>query len=184
MTDNIKNAASSTHPVDLVMGSDSDRDIVEKTADILDDFGIGYNVRIISAHRTPEALEEYANEARLTKQVLVIVTFAGMAAALGGDMAARVPVTVIGVPLESKVDTQNSAVGAQIGMPPGSGLTIVGPNQGVNAALAAIRSLAVSDLNIRKKLVEYQEKKRLDTVSKDKDMQSVGFRNWMKSQSK
>lgn len=167
--------------VDLVMGSGSDWKIVDQAVTTLEGFGIDYDTRILSAHRTYEELDEYAAEVRASRFGLVIVTFAGMAAALGGDMAARVPNAVIGVPIESKVDTQNSAVGAQIGMPPGSGLTIVGPNQGVNGALAAVRQLTHIPA-IRDQLLAYQAAKRDATVADDEELQAMGWKAWSAKQ--
>src|SRR3990167_9672297 len=158
-------------PVNLVMGSDSDRGIVEQAADTLDQFEVEYIARIISAHRTYEELEDYATVIRLRKTGLVVLAFAGMSAALGGDLAARLPITVIGVPLEKQPDGQNSAIGSMINMPPGSGLTIVGPNQGKNAALAAVRVLAVADPEMRQKMMDFQKAERQETATKDLEMQ-------------
>jgi 5-(carboxyamino)imidazole ribonucleotide mutase len=156
-------------PVDLVMGSDSDAAKVLKTGDFLDTFGVPWEHQIISAHRTPAELDIYANAVRLREEELVIVCFAGMAAALGGDMAARVPNPVIGVPLISASDTMDASTAAQLMMPPGSGLTIVNPDGFVNAGLAALRSLSNGHPEVKEQLIRYQAAQAEKTIAANRD---------------
>jgi phosphoribosylaminoimidazole carboxylase PurE protein len=162
-------------PIDLVMGSDSDALVVEQTAGLLERFDVPYNSRIISAHRTHSELDEYCEEVVIRESDLVIVAFAGMSAALGGDTAARVPNTVIGVPLQNSADTMNASTAAQLYIPPGSGLTIVGPNQAVNAGLAALRTLGTSRPEVRQAITNYQHKNRDGVIAKDQHLQEVGI---------
>src|SRR5687768_3656198 len=97
-------------PIHLVMGSDSDVFVVEETTKLLTRFDVPHEARVISAHRTPEELEQYARFISVRESDLVVVAYAGMAAALGGDLAARIPQTVIGVPLINKNDTMNASI--------------------------------------------------------------------------
>lgn len=161
-------------PIDLVMGSDSDVFIVEETVDLLNKFGIPHNPRVISAHRTPIELDIYCKELAVREDELVLVAYAGMAAALGGDAAARIPQAVIGVPLLNKADTMNASTAAQHMIPPGHGLTIVGPDQGVNAGLAALRTLGTSHPELQRGIKAYQEKNRQGVVAKDRHLRDVG----------
>jgi 5-(carboxyamino)imidazole ribonucleotide mutase len=165
-------------PIDLVMGSDSDVLIVEDTVDLLDEFGVPHEPWVISAHRTPEELDEYTRSIRIRESDLVIVAFAGMAAALGGDTAARVPQAVIGVPLLNSKDNMNASTAAQQMLPPGNGLTIVGPDQGVNAGLAALRALGTSHPEVRTQLLAYQEHNRAGVVAKNQKMKEVGVKGY------
>jgi phosphoribosylaminoimidazole carboxylase PurE protein len=169
-------------PVDLIMGSDSDTGVVIKAVKVLDEFGIDYDARVLSAHRTPDDLAEYCDEVRDCKAGRIILAFAGMSAALPGTIQAMVNVPVIGVPVESAVNTQNSAVGSMIDLPPGQASTLVGPNQGDRAAREAVRILGLLDPVVRKQINEVRESQRQGVLKKDLKMRELGLKKYMEAQ--
>ncbi len=171
-----------TAKVNLVMGSASDVDVPAKAAKILDQFGIPYQPRVLSAHRTYEAMDAYARDLRESKLGIVVIAFAGKSAALPGDLSARLHTPVIGVPVVPKPDTLDAAVGSMIEMPPGSSLLMVGPNQGDNAALAAVRILGLSDPALREQYAEFEAANRDKTLGADAQMNDLGLQGFMAQQ--
>jgi phosphoribosylaminoimidazole carboxylase PurE protein len=139
--------------VGIVMGSESDRSVMEEAARVLDEFGIGHEVEVRSAHRTPEAAAEYARTAR-ARGLEVIIAGAGGAAHLAGAMAANSKLPVLGVPLASSPLGGFDALLATVQMPPGVpvGTLGVGSWGARNAAHLAVRILAVSDPNLARRL--------------------------------
>jgi phosphoribosylaminoimidazole carboxylase PurE protein len=139
--------------VGIVMGSESDRSVMEEAARVLDEFGIGHEVEVRSAHRTPEAAAEYARTAR-ARGLEVIIAGAGGAAHLAGAMAANSKLPVLGVPLASSPLGGFDALLATVQMPPGVpvGTLGVGSWGARNAAHLAVRILAVSDPSLARRL--------------------------------
>ena len=159
------------------MGSDSDLASMSKTADILDKFGVEYEMSIISAHRAPDELYEWAKGAR-DRGVKVIIAGAGMAAHLPGVCAALFPLPVIGVPMYNAPLSGMDALGSVVQMPPGVPVATVGLGATVNAGLLAVKMLAISDGELEKKLVDYIENMRQTIVAKDKHLKTVGHKNY------
>jgi phosphoribosylaminoimidazole carboxylase PurE protein len=157
--------------VAVVMGSDSDMEVMQSCIETLGDFGIEPAVRIISAHRTPQAAAEFAQNAA-KNGVKVIIAAAGMAAHLAGALAARTTLPVIGVPLTAKAGLEGvDALLSTIQMPPGVPVATVaiGKAGAKNAAVLAVQILALSDEALAGKLAEFkktQEKKSLEKDSK------------------
>jgi len=153
-----------TAPVAVVMGSDSDRDVMQSCIDTLSDFGIEPVVRVISAHRTPQIAAEFAENAA-KNGIKVIIAAAGMAAHLAGALAGRTTLPVIGVPLISAGGLEGiDALLSTIQMPPGVPVAAmaIGAAGAKNAAIFAVQILALTDKNLREKLAEFkkaQEKK-------------------------
>lgn len=129
--------------VSIIMGSTSDLPVMRKAADFLEQMEVPFELHALSAHRTPAAVEAFASGAR-TRGVEVIIAAAGMAAALPGVIAAMTTVPVIGVPIASTLDGVD-AMYSIIQMPPGIPVATVGINAALNAAVLAVRILALSD---------------------------------------
>ena len=141
--------------VSIIMGSTSDMPIMEKAAQLLNDFQIPFEINALSAHRTPAQVEEFARSAH-KRGVKVIIAAAGMAAHLPGVIAAMTPLPVIGVPIKSTLEGMDALL-AIVQMPPGIPVATVGINAGLNAAILATQILALGDENIARKVSEYKE---------------------------
>ncbi|MCD6263764.1 5-(carboxyamino)imidazole ribonucleotide mutase [Candidatus Bathyarchaeota archaeon] len=135
------------------MGSSSDRELGEKAKALLDEFGVGSEIRILSAHRNPKELEEYIEES----EAEVFIAIAGLSAALPGYIAARTVRPVIGVPREVKLGGLDALLSiAQ--MPRGVPVACVSIDGATNAALLAIEILALKDSELKRKLLEYRRR--------------------------
>ncbi len=147
---------ASAPPVGIAMGSDSDLPVMEAAADVLDDFEVSYEMRVLSAHRTPGVMNEYAETAH-ERGVKVIIAGAGGAAHLPGMIAASTPLPVIGVPVKTSklngVDSLLSIVQMPGGVPVGS----VAINAADNAALLAVQILGTEDADLRDQMIEYKQ---------------------------
>ena len=143
--------------VGIIMGSQSDWPTMKNAADTLDKLGIANEMRVISAHRTPHRLTEYATEARVNG-LKVLIAGAGMAAALPGAAAALTPLPVLGVPMEGKVMGGLDALLAMSQMPAGIpvGTLAVGRSGAVNAAILAASILALEDQEIAARLDQFR----------------------------
>ena len=147
---------ASAPPIGIAMGSDSDLPVMEAAADVLDDFDVSYEMRVLSAHRTPGVMKEYAETAH-ERGVDVIIAGAGGAAHLPGMIAASTPLPVIGVPVKTSklngVDSLLSIVQMPGGVPVGS----VAINAADNAALLALQILGTGDAELRQKMLDYKD---------------------------
>ena len=137
--------------VALVMGSDSDLPVVQKAAEVLDKFGVSYEMHIMSAHRTPEEATAFARGARASG-FGVLVGFAGMAAHLSGVLAACTTLPVVGVPCKGGALDGLDALLATVQMPAGVPVATVALGGGANAALLAVQILALQDEELVQKL--------------------------------
>lgn len=165
--------------VGIVMGSDSDLAVMSKAADMLEELGIGCEVRIISAHRGPDVLAEWAGSAE-ERGMKVIIAGAGMAAALPGMCAAFSALPVIGVPLSGKKLDGMDAVFSILQMPPGVPVAAVAIDGAKNAALLAARILAVSDGELSEKLKAYALEQREQMVKKDARLRELGCKAYQR----
>ena len=163
--------------VGIVMGSDSDMPVMSKAADILEQLGISYEMRIISAHREPDEFFEYARTAE-DKGFKVIIAGAGMAAHLPGMCAAIFPMPVIGIPMHTTSLGGRDSLYSIVQMPSGIPVATVAINGGANAGLLAAKILATSDPEILKKLKDYSASLKDQVVAKDKKLQEVGYKNY------
>ena len=134
--------------VSIIMGSTSDLPVLRKAADFLEQMEVPFELHALSAHRTPRAVEEFATGAA-ARGVKVIIA-AGMAAALPGVIAALTTLPVIGVPIDSTLQGQDALLSIVM-MPPGIPVATVGINAGMNAAVLAVRMLALSDEALAKR---------------------------------
>ncbi len=156
-------------PVAVVMGSDSDKEVMESCIKQLVEFGIEPAVRIISAHRTPDVAAEFADSAA-ENGVKVIIAGAGMAAHLAGALAARTTLPVIGVPLNSGAGIGGmDALLSTVQMPPAVPVATVaiGKAGAKNAAILAVQILALGDQELQKKLADFKNKERAQVIEKD-----------------
>lgn len=152
--------------VAVIMGSDSDLDVVSKGIAVLDELGIKYEVHIYSAHRTPEEAGKFCSEAK-ENGFGVIIAAAGMAAHLAGAAAAQTFLPVIGIPIESGRLGGLDALLSTVQMPSGIPVATVAVNGAKNAALLAAQILAVSDDNLYLKLKNLREKDKNAVLEKN-----------------
>lgn len=141
--------------IGILMGSASDRETMQKAAEILDELSIGYEIVVTSAHRNPDQTAHYARSAA-DRGLKILIAGAGLAAALPGVLAAHTTLPVIGVPIASGPLNGVDALYAIVQMPPGVPVATVGINNARNAALLAAEILALSDGAIRGKLHDYR----------------------------
>ncbi len=140
--------------VSIIMGSTSDMPVMEKACKFLDDMKIPFEVNALSAHRTPDAVEQFAKEAK-GRGIKVIIAAAGMAAALPGVIAASTTLPVIGVPIKGMLDGLDSMLSI-IQMPPGIPVATVGVNAAMNAAILACEMIALADSSVAEKVQAYK----------------------------
>ena len=148
------------------MGSDSDLPVMQGAIDALDEFDVPYEVRIISAHRTPEVMSAYAHTAA-SRGLRVIVAGAGGAAALPGMTASMTPLPVIGVPVPLKYFDGLDSLLSIVQMPAGIPVATVAVGNARNAGLLAVRILAAADDDLRARMEEFQETLATTIAQKD-----------------
>ena len=157
--------------VSIVMGSYSDWDTMKESANILEKFKIKYEKRIVSAHRSPEFMFEYAKQVR-GKGIEIIIAGAGGSAHLPGMIASLTTLPVLGVPVLSKalsgIDSLYSIVQMPAGVPVGT--LAIGSSGAINAGLLAIRILSLMDKDLENKLEEYREEIKQSALSKTEDL--------------
>jgi 5-(carboxyamino)imidazole ribonucleotide mutase len=165
--------------VGIVMGSDSDMPVMSKAADMLEKFGVDYEMTIISAHREPDIFFEYAKTAE-EKGFKVIIAGAGMAAHLPGMCAAIFPMPVIGIPMHTTSLGGRDSLYSIVQMPTGIPVATVAINGGANAAILAAKILATSDAELLARLKAYSEEMKEEVTAKDEKLQKVGHKNYTK----
>lgn len=160
--------------VGIVMGSDSDLPVMEKCAHTLKEFGVAYEITVLSAHRTPERAATYAQTAA-ERGIQVLIAGAGMAAHLAGALAAQCVLPVIGVPLDASSLKGLDALLATVQMPPGIPVATVaiGSAGAKNAAFLAIQILATSDANLTKKLEDHRKQMQDEVLRKAKAVENI-----------
>ncbi len=159
--------------VGIIMGSDSDLDIMGGAAKVLDEFGVANEVRVLSAHRTPAETSEYVTGAA-GRGLKVIIAGAGGSAHLAGVAAAQTTLPVISIPVK-RADHGHEALWSNVAMPPGIPLATMPENGGKNAALMAVRILALSDSDLAKKYADFVKKQHDSVLEKDAAVQSQGW---------
>ncbi len=163
--------------VGIVMGSDSDMPIMRKAADILEELGITYEMKIISAHREPDVFFEYATTAE-ERGFKVIIAGAGMAAHLPGMCAAIFPMPVIGIPMHTTSLGGVDSLYSIVQMPAGIPVATVAINGGANAGILAAKILATSDAALLDRLKAYAVTMKESVQAKDERLQEVGYKNY------
>ncbi len=163
--------------VGIVMGSDSDMPVMKKAAEVLEQLGISFDMRIISAHREPDVFFEYAKTAE-DAGIKVIIAGAGMAAHLPGMCAAIFPMPVIGIPMHTTSLGGRDSLYSIVQMPSGIPVATVAINGGTNAGLLAAKILATSDAALLDKLKAYTKDLKEQVEKKDARLQEVGYKEY------
>lgn len=156
------------------MGSTSDLPVMEKAAQLLNDMQVPFEMNALSAHRTPQEVEEFARHAQ-GRGIKVIIAAAGMAAALPGVIAANTTLPVIGVPVKGSVLDGVDALYSIIQMPPGIPVATVAINGAMNAAILAVQILALGDTALAEKLTAYKEGLKKKIVKANEELQQVKY---------
>lgn len=164
--------------VSIVMGSDSDMPVMAKAAEILDKFGIDYEMRIISAHREPDIFFDYAKTAE-DRGVKVIIAGAGKAAHLPGMCAALFPMPVIGIPMKTSDLGGVDSLYSIVQMPSGIPVATVAINGGANAGILAAKILAASDPDLLAKVKAYSEEMKSQVEAKDAKLADEGYKAFL-----
>lgn len=159
--------------VSIIMGSTSDYKVMEKAAELLNDFKIPFEINALSAHRTPEEVEAFAKNAA-GRGIKVIIAAAGMAAHLCGVIAANTTLPVIGVPISASLAGMDALL-AIVQMPPGIPVATVGINGSLNAGILAVQFLAVGDFSLQDKLVEYKVSLKKKIVKANEELSTIKF---------
>ncbi|HEX3020842.1 MAG TPA: 5-(carboxyamino)imidazole ribonucleotide mutase [Lachnospiraceae bacterium] len=163
--------------IGIIMGSDSDLPVMSKAAEILDELQVEYELTIVSAHRTPDRLYEYAKSAE-SRGLQVIIAGAGGAAHLPGMTAAMTVLPVIGVPVQTKALSGIDSLYSICQMPPGIPVATVAINGALNAGLLAAKILATSDLELREKLKKYADGLNDMVLEKAERLETVKYKEY------
>lgn len=162
----------------IVMGSDSDLPVMKLAADVLDEFGIGYEVRISSAHRLPEQTAKMAEDAE-ANGFGAIIAGAGGAAHLAGVIAAVTPLPVIAVPIKNGAMAGVDALYAMVQMPAGIPVATVAIDGARNAGILAAQILATADCELRTAIKEFKVKMADGVLAKDEKLQKLGVEAYL-----
>lgn len=159
--------------VSIIIGSDSDLPTIRETGKILKKFGIAYELNILSAHRSPKKVSEFASGAA-KRGVKIIIAAAGGAAALAGAIAAHTTLPVIGIPIETKALKGLDSLLSTVQMPSGVpvGCMAIGKSGAKNAAMFAVQILGISDKEINKRIQIYKTELRKKVEQKNKDIKT------------
>lgn len=165
--------------VGIIMGSDSDLDVMSQAAKILDEFNVGYEVHVVSAHRTPDAMSEYAASAK-ERGLQIIIAGAGGSAHLPGMTASHTPLPVIAVPIKRE-NHGHEAFWSNIKMPPGIPLATMPENGAKNGALLAVEILSLSDNELASKYDEYRSAQSKAVTDIDNQLQTEGWESYLEN---
>ncbi len=157
--------------VAIVMGSKSDYPVVEKAEAMLREFGVDYETRIISAHRTPKQAEEFAANAE-ANGFGTIIAAAGKAAHLAGVLAATTPLPVIGLPMKSSTMDGLDSLLSVVQMPKGVPVATVAINGAENAAILAVQILAAGNPDLRQKIKDFKKRQEEEIIALDHEFQN------------
>jgi 5-(carboxyamino)imidazole ribonucleotide mutase len=161
--------------VSIIMGSDSDLPVMQQAATLLEQLGVSYELKIVSAHRTPERMVEFAKNAHL-RGIKVIIAGAGGAAHLPGMVASLTPLPVIGVPVKSSnsIDGWDSILSI-LQMPNGVPVATVALNAAQNAGILAAQIIGTHNVQVQENIIAYKEKMRTTVIEKSERLEAGGF---------
>lgn len=162
-----------TPVVSIIMGSTSDLPVMDKAAAFLNDMEVPFEINALSAHRTPEAVEDFSKSAK-ERGIKIIIAAAGMAAHLPGVIAASTTLPVIGVPIKSTLEGMDALL-AIVQMPPGIPVATVGINASLNAAILAVQILSLSDKDLEVKFSAYKEGLKKKIVKANEELKEVKY---------
>ena len=157
----------------IIMGSTSDLPVMEKAAQFLNDMKVPFEINALSAHRTPEAVETFAKNAK-DRGIKVIIAAAGMAAHLPGVIASMTTLPVIGVPIKASLDGMDALL-AIVQMPPGIPVATVGINGSLNAAILALQMIATGDEEVQNKLHNYKEGLKDKITEANEELKKISY---------
>ena len=160
------------------MGSDSDLPIMQEASKLLEEFGINYEINIVSAHRTPDWMYQYATSAQ-KKGLKVIIAGAGGSAHLPGMTASITTLPVIGVPIKTKSLDGLDSLLSIVQMPPGIPIATVGINGAKNAGLLAVQILSTSNPELAKKLNDFRIKQKNSVLDKTEKLKTLGYKKYL-----
>ncbi len=163
----------------IIMGSDSDLSVMKEAALVLENFGIGYDLTVVSAHRTPKRMYDYASNAH-SKGIKVIIAGAGGAAHLPGMVASLTHLPVIGVPVKSSNLNGEDSLLSIVQMPPGVPVATVAINGAKNAGLLAVQILATSNPELTTKMIAYKKIMMDEVEGKASRLEKEGFAEYLK----
>lgn len=164
--------------VGIIMGSDSDLAVFAEAAQVLEEFGVSYDITVGSAHRAPERVKEYSSGA-IQRGIKVLIAGAGGAAHLAGVVAAHTTLPVIGLPVKAKSLDGLDSLLSTVNMPPGVPVATVGINAGKNAGLLAVQILATSEKDLEQKLIAYKVKMEDDNKVKGEKLSDIGYKKYL-----
>jgi 5-(carboxyamino)imidazole ribonucleotide mutase len=159
--------------VSIIMGSTTDLPVMIKTAEILNDFKIPFEMNALSAHRTPEEVEVFAKSAE-SRGIKVIIAAAGMAAHLPGVIASMTPLPVIGVPIKASLEGLDS-IFSILQMPPGIPVATVGVNAAQNAGILAVQIIATGNKKLMNEVTKYKESLKKKIIQANEELKAVKF---------
>jgi len=159
--------------VSIIMGSTSDLPVMEKTAEILNNFKIPFEMNALSAHRTPEEVEKFAKNA-FSRGIKVIIAAAGMAAHLPGVIASMTPIPVIGVPIKASLEGLDS-IFSILQMPPGIPVATVGINASQNAGILAAQIIALGNKEVMEEVVKYKESLKKKIIQANDELKKIKY---------
>ncbi|MCD4745707.1 MAG: 5-(carboxyamino)imidazole ribonucleotide mutase [Bacteroidales bacterium] len=160
--------------VSIIMGSTSDLPVMEESAKFLNEMEIPFEINALSAHRTPEKVEEFAKNA-YSRGIRVVIAGAGMAAHLPGVIASMTPIPVIGVPIKATLGGFDSILSI-LQMPPGIPVATVGLNAAKNAAILAAQILSTGDEEILQKIIIFKENQKDKIVKANEDLSKIKYK--------
>ncbi|MGM0547882.1 MAG: 5-(carboxyamino)imidazole ribonucleotide mutase [Bacillota bacterium] len=169
--------------IGIIMGSDSDLPVMKEAAEILDHFKIEYELTVVSAHRTPKRLNDYAQTAA-AKGLKVIIAGAGGAAHLPGMVAAVSNLPVIGVPIKTSKLSGLDSLYSIVQMPPGVPVATVAINGAQNAALLAVQILALNNQDLEQKQQEYRQEMEAKVLKTAAKLEEQGYQNYLERSEK
>ncbi len=162
----------------IIMGSDSDLSVMQEAAAIFDEFEIKYQLNVLSAHRMPVQMFEFAKSAHLSG-TKIIIAGAGGSAHLPGMVASLTHLPVIGVPIQSKSLAGVDSLYSIVQMPPGIPVATVAINGAHNAGLLAIQILALNDSALTKKIISYKKKLNESVQAKARKLEKIGYKKYL-----
>jgi 5-(carboxyamino)imidazole ribonucleotide mutase len=165
--------------VGIIMGSDSDLPIMKEAAEILEQFEVAYEIKIVSAHRTPKLMYDYAQTAA-ERGVKVIIAGAGGSAHLPGMVASLTALPVIGVPVQTKTLNGIDSLYSIVQMPPGIPVATVAINGAKNAGLLAAKIIGVSDNTVSQKVAQYSSNLEKTVLEKSIKLDKMGYKKYLK----
>lgn len=179
---NIKNSNTKCL-VSIIMGSDSDLHVMKDAAEILDKFGISYELTIVSAHRTPKRMYDFALSAE-KKGIKVIIAGAGGSAHLPGMVASLTPLPVIGVPIQSKAMSGIDSLYSIVQMPPGIPVACVAINGAKNAGILAASIIGTSNKKVLDKVSDYKKKLEKEVLKKANKLEKIKYKKYLSADSR